>query len=522
MSDLIRKRIVLCLLDSIPKFADAIANEIDESLSTVGDLLTTLVSGGICEEINQDESRQYALRKDVAIFVKLVKEFLSNPEEHNKETEQFISSEFYLNRIDYDLVEYILNRFRLDSVYSTDEAKEVLRRILRVSPSALTFALHGDTTFFHGMWSSRNQLDSSNETRDWINGILYSQFQIPLLQNLIVDMKVPIYAILFAKHHLQIAKTTIQVDLATPHGVYVESMGGSISCLNRAMEELQAGQPTSPVNLMAFSNDGLALMHLREFQTAIENFDTAFNAVQDPIQKATVLNNKGIAFLRMMQYQKAARCFEEGIAFDLDGVLPVLRQNKQVAEEYLARATDADRLTEPTQIRFFWAQPVPFEETLRYEFKEIRGGNPVGRIEDNCDEYAVAFLNRQGGRIFWGVRNEDRITIGVELDERQRDEIRSKVSNKLGAIRPPISPEHWQLEFHNVYNLKDGDIQGEIVEDLWVIELVVPPQERNVFYTGGGSLYVKTDGGKKKLIAEEVTEFIRRYVQNEAEKDRVD
>ena len=59
-----------------------------------------------------------------------------------------------------------------------------------------------------------------------------------------------------------------------------------------------------------------------------------------------------------------------------------------------------------------------------------------------------------------------------------------------------------------------------MVEDLWVVELVVPPpQERNVFYTGGGSLYVKTDGGKKKLIGPEVTEFIRNFLQSETETD---
>ena len=123
---------------------------------------------------------------------------------------------------------------------------------------------------------------------------------------------------------------------------------------------------------------------------------------------------------------------------------------------------------------------MPFEETRLYEFKEVKGRNPAGSITNTADEYAVAFLNSEGGRIFWGIRDDDRITVGVTLNDQQRDEARRKVSEKLGSIDPPISVEDWCLEFHNVY-----DLQGEILFDLWVVELLVsPPQRRDVFYTG--------------------------------------
>lgn len=513
MNNLIRKKVILCLLDLDPKSADEITNEIGESSETVDNLLTALVSENICEKVNQDESSQYAVTKDIAPFAKLVKEFLSNIEEHKQETEQFITSGYYLTRFDYELVDYVLSRFHLGSVYRTDEMKKVLGRILLASPSALIFALHGDTTFFDGMQSSRSQFDASDATRDWLNGILYSQFQMPLLEKLIADMKVLTYGTLLAKLQLQAVKISIQVGLATPTGMYVESMGGSISCLNRAMEELSAGQPVSAVNPMAFSYDGLALMYLGEFQTALENFDKALALVQAPMQKAIILNNKGVAFLRFNQYQKAIGCFEEGIAFDSDGNIPQLHENKQVAEEYLARATDTDNLTEPTKIRFIHGQPVPFEETLFYEFKEIQGTNPTRAIIKDSNEYAVAFLNREGGRIFWGVRDSDRTTIGVILNEQQRNETRTKVSEKLGAVQPSISVEDWHLKFHDVYNL-----QGETVEDLWVVELVIPPpQEKDVFYTGSSDLFVKTDGGRHKLQGQQITEFIRRRFQTDTE-----
>ena len=515
MNNLIRKKVILCLLDSDPKSADEIAGEIDESLTTVTDQLTALVSEGICEEVSPEEVSQYVVRTDVETFAQLVKEFLSNIEEHKQETEQFISSEYYFTRIDYELVNYVINRFRLDLVYQTDEEKKALGRILLASPSALSFALHEDTTIFSELWSSWNQLDPSDSTRDWFTGILCSQFQTPLLEKLIADMKISTYGILYAKLQLQVAKINIQVGLATPHGKYVEAMGGGISVLGRAMEELRAGQLVSAVNPMDFSNDGLALMHLGEFQDALKDFNKVLNVVQNPTQRALVLNNKGVVFLRLKQYQKAIECFEEGIALDSDSEIPELRKNKQIAEEYLAIATDADNLTAPTQIRFVQGYPIPFEETLFYEFKEIKGGNPARSITNDSDEYAVAFLNREGGRIFWGIRDRDRITTGVILNEQRRNETRTKVSEKLGAIQPSISPEDWQLEFHNVY-----DSQGEIIEDLWVIELVItPPQERDVFYTGSGKLFVKTDGGRHELRGPKATEFIIRYLRNDIETD---
>lgn len=55
MDNLIRKKIVLSLLDSDPKPANEIADEIGESTAIVNDQLTTLVSENICEKVNRDE-----------------------------------------------------------------------------------------------------------------------------------------------------------------------------------------------------------------------------------------------------------------------------------------------------------------------------------------------------------------------------------------------------------------------------------------------------------------------------------
>ena len=515
MDNLIRKKIILSLLDSDPKSANEIADEIGQPLVTVEHQLNLLDSAGICEKVSNGEMNQYVVKKGIETFAQLVKEFLSNKEEHTDQIGQFIISEYYLNRIDDELVDYVLNRFYLNSVYQDAETKKGIQRILLASPSALLLVLHGDTTIFSELQSNWEHLDSSEETREWFTQIIHSHFMTPLLGMLIADMEVPSYGFLYAKLQLRAAKIDIRVNLATPHGKYVEAMAGGSFGLSRAAQDLKAGQLISPVNPISLSNYGLAFLHLGEFQTALELFDKALDAVPNSIQKAIVLNNKGQAFFNLKQYQKAIECFEEGITFDSGNEIPLLRENKQIAQECLARATDADNLTEPTQIHFIQNQPVPFEETRFYEFKEIRGKNPTHRITKDSDEYAVAFLNSEGGRVFWGVRDSDRTTVGVTLNDQKRDEVRRIVSEKLGSIDPPVSVEDWHLELHQVYNF-----EGETIEDLWVVELLIRPlQERDIFYTNSKELFVKTPGGKQKLSGPQVTKFIRSHFQNDTETD---
>ena len=185
MDTVIRKKVILCLIDCDSKSANEIADEIGESLASVEDQLIALVSENICEKINQDEISQYVVKKDIETFARLVKEFLSDKEEDKEEIGQFVSSDYYFSRIDNQLVDYVLRRFYLDSAYQTDEDKLPIGRILLASPSALLFALNGDTTVFSGMMSSSDKLDSSHETWTWFNQILHSTFMTPLLEMLI-------------------------------------------------------------------------------------------------------------------------------------------------------------------------------------------------------------------------------------------------------------------------------------------------------------------------------------------------
>jgi len=160
-------------------------------------------------------------------------------------------------------------------------------------------------------------------------------------------------------------------------------------------------------------------------------------------------------------------------------------------------------IPEPVSAKFELNKPVPFEEDRRYEFKEVTSSKAVNTIRNTADEHAVAFLNSEGGRIFWGIRDTDRIVVGVNLTLNQRDELRQAVASKLAGIQPHIDIVGLRLTFHPVQ--QDGRALG----DLFVVELAVPRGDpTKLHFTSGDDAFVRLDGVKQKLKGPGIQQWI--------------
>lgn len=171
--------------------------------------------------------------------------------------------------------------------------------------------------------------------------------------------------------------------------------------------------------------------------------------------------------------------------------------------------TRRPNLGRPPQSKWVRGAKYHKQESRACEFKEVKGGNPLGAIKGVVDQYAVAFLNAgvpQEGAIFWGIRDEDRAIVGVQLRQRECDELRRIVTERLHQIVPPIAPTAYRIDLHPV---SDGAVP---INDLYVVEVRIPSIRRTLlFSTGGQEVYVKTDAGKRKLSALELQqELIRR------------
>jgi len=160
-------------------------------------------------------------------------------------------------------------------------------------------------------------------------------------------------------------------------------------------------------------------------------------------------------------------------------------------------------LPKPISHKFVRNEAVPFEEDRRYKFKEITSARPTNPIKNAADEYAVAFLNSEGGRIFWGIRDSGRVVVGVKLSAAERDEIRKDVTSTLAAIQPQVDIVTLRITFHEVF-------ENQVpVPDLYVVELSVPSGEpATMHFTSGGEAFVRLDGVKQKLKGPQIQQWI--------------
>lgn len=154
-------------------------------------------------------------------------------------------------------------------------------------------------------------------------------------------------------------------------------------------------------------------------------------------------------------------------------------------------------------IQFKLFQVANLEENEQIELKETKGQHPVKSIVNTSDEYVVAFLNACGGAIHWGVRDSDRITVGVQLTAADKDAIRKEVASKLHTIQPAIDPTTWKLDFTPLAAEAETPTPH-------VVSIYVSPQlAGGPFFTAGGDCYVRLNGLNQKLRGPTLTEFLR-------------
>jgi DNA modification methylase len=204
----------------------------------------------------------------------------------------------------------------------------------------------------------------------------------------------------------------------------------------------------------------------------------------------------------------ASRLLNEGIPvpnFTI-GDAEALKQVPAISVRFKRVALGLNDYAAVIQFEYILNHPVDIEETRHFEFKEIKSSvGAIKSIINACDEYAVAFLNGEGGRVLWGIRDHDRVAVGVPLSYQQRDKVRRDVHTKLATIEPRVDPSQYRLEIHQI-----RDEHGAMVPDICIVELLVPASNSaGPHYTGGGEAWIKLDGNKQRLKGPALTEFIK-------------
>lgn len=149
-------------------------------------------------------------------------------------------------------------------------------------------------------------------------------------------------------------------------------------------------------------------------------------------------------------------------------------------------------------------------EDRNTEFKEIMGNNPCGSIIDTAEIYIVAFLNSWAtgiGTIKWGL-SDNGIVKGVKLSKKDKDVIMRKISERIMQMKPYVSPDLIHISFENIVD------NGEIIQHLYIVEISVELcHEKEMFSTSKDEVYIKTNGGKKKLDSQGIQQELKRRLR---------
>jgi tetratricopeptide (TPR) repeat protein len=155
--------------------------------------------------------------------------------------------------------------------------------------------------------------------------------------------------------------------------------------------------------------------------------------------------------------------------------------------------------------RYTFNELMALDESREFEVKGLQNAqNPVKAIADKyVEEYVNAFLNTSGGTIHFGIDNDGRV-LGVGLDRRQRDDLRTQVDQIVQRFSPSVEPDSYELRFIPV----DG---GGANADLCVVEISVSRGTALLYWTGSQRVWIRRDGGtfamspdmiERRLLAE--------------------
>lgn len=197
------------------------------------------------------------------------------------------------------------------------------------------------------------------------------------------------------------------------------------------------------------------------------------------------------------------------VSFILDDQGDSLKATHVVPEENAAstpleKPSDEPRRANAAIRSYRLQETVEVEEDREHEFKSLqKAKDPVKTIaEYYAEKYINAFLNTNGGVIFFGIADDGKVQ-GVELDRRQRDHLRTKISKIINAFQPSVEPELYKLDF--------VDVAGK--DSLYVVEVHVTKGTANLYMTGSQNFYLRRDGSNFLMPFD----MIRTRLQTQAE-----
>ena len=143
-------------------------------------------------------------------------------------------------------------------------------------------------------------------------------------------------------------------------------------------------------------------------------------------------------------------------------------------------------------------------EDRKTEFKACKNIFRVHSAADIVAPYVSAFLNTEGGILFYGIKDNG-VVEGISLNRKQRDQFCLALDSNFQKFNPQITHDDYQITFKPI---KDKNFK--VVEDLYVIEVRVNKGKKDsLYFTHKNETYIRRDASVNLLKGHDLLEFYR-------------
>jgi tetratricopeptide (TPR) repeat protein len=322
-----RTKVIQSLSDMVLKKIEEISQDINESADDIEMTLSNLLGEGIAlKNINGE----ITLSNEFDIFLKLVKEFLSENVDYS-----FFKSKYVQTNINERLIKYLESKFYLEF---ENEIREALCKLFAVSPSALYEALFCPTDFYRTGYEQIRRSNFSDEViKKWKESSV-SRLMTDLTQKLIFDLNDSKIKDILSEKEIKAYQLIVEAKLATLNELYLAIKAGGTVYMAKVKGKIKAGELLSG-DAAALLDFAMVSTNLGETQKALEEYQKVIDEFSDSDSLKVAWNNKGLTFAILENYEEAIICYEKALEYD-----PTLKEayyNKGRAFSFLERFPEA-------------------------------------------------------------------------------------------------------------------------------------------------------------------------------------
>eukprot|EP01083_Nonionella_stella_P279275 950095_1 len=173
-----------------------------------------------------------------------------------------------------------------------------------------------------------------------------------------------------------------------------------------------------------------------------------------------------------------------------------LQESHSYKPDVLAEVPRCEIMTQafpkPESFKFVRGQEFPKDESRTVEFKQVC----PSYIFRNSAKYVNAFLNSEGGSIYFGI-DDDGIIEGISLNRNQRDKIRCNLDHAFSRPPTPVDTSLYKMQFHNVYP-ENGTSNPYLDHCVFVIKV---KKGNGLYTTHDHKMWTRMDGSVREFTA---------------------